>query len=229
MEIDFESIARHCFRSQLDLDSVPDEEKPHARVLWFQLLHLESHLGSFAYAVRLFDKYLTNPSSPDFAFVHIAARDGSITLWNYAMALRAVKASLDASPALRARMKVSQVEQALEDFWKLFPGTKDVRDAVGHTSELMDSPKAWDKNAHPTGHIQEGIDIGPKSFWLGNLVGRNYTTSTFDGGMAKYEISDATTRRLADITIQVFSAILPRERPAASKPSVTPAKEDGGR
>jgi hypothetical protein len=190
------------------LELLPQDETKHGSVIWHQLNNLESLLQTFQDDLTLFDRSMSSPS--EFRVALIAARDGTLTLWNFAMALNAIKASLDASPELRKRMRVAQVERAIRDFWAAIPNAKGLRDSSGHASELMESPKELARNALSSGRVNEQINIGSNGFWLGNLIGRRYSTTTFGGQLVEYDVSAATSQKLNEIVDQVFAAISPR-------------------
>lgn len=142
----------------------------------------------------------------------IAFRDGCFTLWHFLRALIAIKRSLDSSSVLRNHLPVRDVENGLKRLLEFAPDIKGLRDSVGHSSELMETPRSLKANATKPFSVG-GISAGsPGGFAMENFSGRTFFTTVYTrandekGSTVSYELSQATLDVLASITDQIFSA-----------------------
>lgn len=196
------------------IPSLPPEEQDFGGIIWMQFNNVLKLLDQFMAAVALFDQFeesmYLHPLQIEGQFPMIAARDGSVTLWNYYDALTSMKQCLERelSTVLRTRISLSKIESARALFRQYFGADtiKGVRDSVGHVADLMANPKDFNKNATRVGDL-ENI-ASPGNFLIGQMNVRVYETTTFKGIVVRYEISQTSLLRLIEITDCAFSAIV---------------------
>jgi hypothetical protein len=215
----------------IEVSGLSEQERESADTIERQLAAIALYVDEFEAAVQLFDRCVaeTPPPPPSPAILTleeartrteqlrllkgllhrlsrwklIAARDGAVTLHNFLLAVRIIKARLDDAPVLKARLGAS-FDTMLQDFLRAnFQAAKAVRDSVGHMSEILKSPK----NALRSGRRSSFGSLPAGNFWMGNLEGRTFTTSTFDGVEASYEITDSTLEKYRNFATQLFVAV----------------------
>lgn len=187
-------------------------EEPQADVIDRQLLQLATCTVNFGAALEIRQTALTQRAL--MAWLGVAGRDGSVTLWNFQQAMSAIKRALDTAPTLRATVKVADIVSTASTFYQKFPDFKRMRDAVGHASELAKSPQAMAANA---GKPNPSLGLGTMRLVAGpgqatfhdSFMGDTFFTTGFEGDVVKYDLSEASLQVLVEITRQIFAAFPP--------------------
>ena len=193
----------------IDLHNLPEDEKPHGDVVWYQLSNLASTTNQFDAALRLFDFCETQSLSSADLQLHgqwklIACRDGALSLWNFHKSLTSIKQSLEKAKTLRGTIRMRSLDDALRELASVAPSIAEVRNSIAHSSELMQTPSAINLNA-TKGVRQEGYELDGSGFFISNLSGRTFLTGSHNGVVGSYKMSHETLDTLMKITRDVYA------------------------
>jgi hypothetical protein len=188
---------------RIDKSNLSETEKPYATVIQYQLGNLQLAVEAFEAALMLLKK--SREPRQELRWEAIAGRDGSMTLWRFMTAGQAIKHSLDKAPALRASVKAGEINSALAQLRATFPRIKDVRDSVGHASELARSPDVWATN-RTTAFEVEGVEWKGGGMWQENFSESTFFTTSFGGDAVSYELTDSSLKALLSITPRIYGA-----------------------
>jgi hypothetical protein len=130
----------------------------------------------------------------------IAARDGAMSIFHFGTAVQLLPYSLSrCGDELVARADQNELRGAKEDFDRLFPGSKQIRDAIAHVAANSQSPSKINEHA-VKGVFQDKVFASAdpdNTTWLpGNLNDRQFAV-TFERKAYSYHLSHQT---LADLT-----------------------------
>jgi hypothetical protein len=133
------------------------KEREHALLIQHTLDWLQYYADCFLAATGLYDhaefhyQLAPKPPFPDrmpmtrdqqryMNWKMIAGRDGAITLYNIDESFQAVSASLDLTPSVKSEIDIDLMRKARKTFRKHFPDVKNMRDAIAHAAELINTP-----------------------------------------------------------------------------------------
>ena len=98
---------------------------------------------------------------------------------------------------MRVNADLATVEKAKAEFWKSFPHTKTMRDAITHETELTERPSEWKKHASDAA----------QNFYFQQLNNDTLSTTGFRGRKASQRINHDRTRELDRITEIAISSL----------------------
>ena len=131
-------------------------------------------------------------------WMHVAARDAVMTLYQFGQALKAVKDNLGSVPKLRPHIDSAALKTAENLFYKArFPQADDTRNAVAHSAEKL---AKLEEDAHQRG-----------AFYSDVLSGRSLVM-THKGVDMSVPITAETLRAITDIRLRVNAAFRAIER-----------------
>lgn len=197
---------------------VTADERDQALTTSRMIQELDSQTGYFRAAVSLFDfcyekaHSITNDVNlrrSYLSWMHIAARDGAMTIYHFGKALAATETALNRCPSINSAVDTSQMRLAKNSFKGAFPDFEAMRHAVAHAAELSANPESHNKNSFSGTYKVDGFSAANVAdMTMSDLIGRNYT-ATFEGRIIEYELSLATGDRLESIKNRVFAAVAP--------------------
>lgn len=124
-------------------------------------------------------------------------------------ALNAIKFNLSKAPTLQKAVSIRVVQEAIKEFQAWFPDVRGVRNSVGHTAELLNSPKELKRNSLRDPLSAYGVVAPEGTIFLDNLINETFTTTTHNGAFVKFEMTNSSLDKLSNITAKAFSAISP--------------------
>ena len=152
---------------------------------------LRSDLGLFDYAA----KRAFQPHQPTARrhWIHIAARDATITLWDFGDALTQLESTVRSCEPLRTKQRVTALRVAKGQFGNAFPDARRMRRVSAHPVGHFSTPQARRNNAHR------------RMLGYGNI--RNRTIEhTHEGRRISFDLSEETITKLEAICTAVFNA-----------------------
>ncbi|MEH2569628.1 hypothetical protein [Bradyrhizobium sp. AZCC 2289] len=197
-----------------------------------QSLHaLSSYASDFGAALRLFDESfneyaratITNTTNDGLARMYIAARDGAVTIWNFAKTLEGISRRVFKDcPTLARHVDRTQLRSANKLLRQLFPDYAPIRHSVAHAEELRENAAEHKVDgivgevfptleSHPLGALHTEILV------RNSLQGRTFR-NTFEGQLRAYEISSDSLGGLNKIKEATYAAF-------AHCPTVTSEKQ----
>lgn len=188
--------------SDLRLDErVPKEDREVALHVDRELTLLCCYADELGAAISLFQTLKAQLSTTKdrelkrqlHSWQSVAARDGAVTIFNFAECMEGIKEQLHATPSLKALVDWREVRSIGKDFKIAFPDTEKLRHAVTHAGELTKSPKQREKN------------LPPISF-QNCISGDNYVTA--HGGVHRsYAVTPLTFQMLGDFRDRFIAAL----------------------
>ncbi|MGH6854255.1 MAG: hypothetical protein ACREDN_02425 [Aestuariivirga sp.] len=222
---------KHC--PTIHVFGLPKAERKSAAHIQMLLRQLGQYNREFAASVELFNHSIGQmaaatvsaiPRAPTWDWLddwmHIAARDGAMTIFHFGRTVELTRAYLPKCPTV-----LSLIDQvALRESGKLlrvhFPHFEAVRHSVGHAAELMGTEKNRDSNS-----VSGPYDVLPNlrlgdhrtKVLLRNTLKGNRLLNTFKGKTCEYEISARTIKKLSDVRLAFYSAFLDVEKETLSR------------
>ena len=160
---------------------------------------------SLVCAVSLFETLIAEQSGEvrnQWSFM--AARDGAMSIRNYATALAVIRGLVGRAPTLAKKTDSLLLKRLENEFNEYFPFAHKMRHAVAHP-ELFSNPE---KKMGVTGDFQA---FGIRAINCGEVAVRSglYNStfnSTFEGAFVHYDLTAATCSIVINITKKAFSA-----------------------
>lgn len=203
----------------LNTEQLPQDERRAARWIQESLMALSGYASDFGAALRLFDESfnayavaaVTGTTNDGLARLQIAARDGAVTIFNFARTVEGLKGSLFAEcPTLSAHIDHNQLRAARKLLKECFPDFAPIRHAVAHAAELREEGTKHQAEAvigdvFPTLLATPWANTRTKMTLRGVLQDRKFI-STFDGRVRTYEVTAATLANLNKVKDSAFAA-----------------------
>jgi hypothetical protein len=203
----------------LGANTLPQSERRVGNEIQQSLHALSSYSNDFGAAVRLFDESfndyaratITNTTNDGLARMHIAARDGAVTIWNFAKTVEGIgRRVFKECPTLARYVDRTQLRSANKLLRQLFPDFAPIRHSVTHAEELREKAAEHQINAivgevfptlqaHPLGTVQTKILV------RNSLQGRRFQ-NTFEGQLRAYEVSSDSFVGLNKIKAATYAA-----------------------
>ncbi|PDT76991.1 hypothetical protein [Bradyrhizobium sp. C9] len=204
---------------ELGANSLPEHERRAGNDVQQTLRALSSYASDFGAAVRLFDESfneyaratITNTTSDGLARMHIAARDGAVTIWNFAKALESTARPIFTEcPTLAQYVDRKQLKAANKLLRQLFPDFAEIRHSVGHAQELREEATKHQVDGtvgemFPTLHAHPLATVQTKILIRNSLHGRTFR-NTFEGRLRTYEVSSDSVAGLNRIKDAAYAA-----------------------
>jgi hypothetical protein len=162
----------------ITISKLPATEQQTACHVVFLLLELVDHVENFSAAVSLCDhaEAVLEPlwTSADAAYegegdraaawMGVALRDAAITLDECGIIIDAIVVGLRACPALLKSVTEARMKTFQPAFYKHFPQSRTMRNAVGHRADFIRSMEKFNQNAYkdPYGGQRIAKQIGRK-------------------------------------------------------------------
>jgi hypothetical protein len=202
---------------RIELDGLPNQERRHAGHIQFLLSDLAAKEQDFVDAVTLFDycavQSARHPADSHFRrWPYVAARDGALSINNFAKIIGAIGRNFGSCPTVLALVDRDALKTANRRLGELFPNYATIRHAVAHLGETLGQPTNLDRNAiaGPV-EVVPGFSLGgngAKVVINGALRGREYTF-TIEGELESYELSRNAANGLMEIRGEVYKAFIP--------------------
>lgn len=204
----------------LGANALPQSERPAANEIQQSLHALSGYTDDFGATLRLFDESLhayalatvTKTTNDGQARMHIAARDGAMTIFNFARTVEGIhgKNAFTNCPTLSTYVDREQLRSARKLLNQSFPDFVPIRHSVAHAAELREETEKHHAEAvvgdiFPTLRGTPLANIRTKMMLRGALQDRNFIC-TFEGKVRTYEVSANTFSALKKIKEQVFAA-----------------------
>lgn len=193
---------------------------------------LETHVIAFDAAFKLFgfsqeqfdrkrssfDRAGVDQSRLFLAWKFIAARDGALSIYNFAKIMEAIRSSMNEVPTIRAIVDHAAIRLAVKKFESKLPDFEGVRHSVAHSAEFVNSQEAIQRNAF-SGTLTAGPVQGIfKSLTIHNsLVNSKFTTS-LEGRLISYDVSQATLDVLNSAKRDFYAVFAPVETATMAMP-----------
>jgi hypothetical protein len=221
--------------SHIDYNDLPENEHDMARHIQGQLSDLESYIQKFKAAIDLFDycdlklneydvehrkrKAENHTAGREWRkatrhlwenylnWKHLATRDGAMTIFHFAKTLIAAKAIFGKAPTLKSKINLDASKKSGRLFNTYFPDFETIRHTIAHTAELKESLEKRDNSAINSGFQQGGLTIaeGTNTLVSGVIGGRTFSSS-IDGKMVSYDLSNETLAKLKEVQDQFLIA-----------------------
>jgi hypothetical protein len=200
---------------QIDLQKAPEMDRQDMRLLNNALNEIDYDRDRFLDALTLFDYCSAQASASNGTNLRfenwrfIAARDASMTVYNFRQSMFAANDLANKSNYVKAALNLSALKEANSKFDNYFSDFRDIRDAVGHSGELAKNQFAYEKNSFSGDYIANGIHIKnvQKLIIKDSLVGRKYTC-TIKGKIVDCEISAQSFAQLNEVENLFYSAFM---------------------
>ena len=201
---------------RIKTESLPEAEREHAAVIGSSLDDLDGYLNNFAAALSLFDSCdnASGEAGPHrgtyISWMMIAARDGAMTIYHFGKTIDGIRQSLGLCPTLRGLVSRPSLKTAGKLFARHFPSFEKLRHGVAHAGEQSSTLRARRKHALRGDYAGSGFKIRESSGTLlgNNLQDRLFTTS-HEGTVLTYEISQATLAKLIEVKDAFRAAFAP--------------------
>ena len=203
----------------LGANTLPLSERRAGNEIQQSLHALSSYSNDFGAAVRLFDESfndyaratITNTTDDGLARMHIAARDGAVTIWNFAKTVEGIgRRVFKECPTLARHVDRTQLRSANKLLRQSFPDFAPIRHSVTHAEELREKAAEHQIDgivgevfptlqAHPLGTVQTKILV------RNSLQGCRFQ-NTFEGQLRAYEVSSDSLVGLNKIKEAAYAA-----------------------
>jgi hypothetical protein len=166
---------------------------------------MSRHCRHLISAIALFDFCRSQPTlenfSSDWSFV--AARDGAMSLRNFAHSIFQVRGAIGKIPNWLERVDVGKLKKAHQKFEVEFPFAHKLRHAVAHPEFYADPKK--EMGTRDAINIK-GIMVaeGGGSITINQGLFNNKFTCTFEGEIIEYELSLETCKIMLEICQESF-------------------------
>jgi hypothetical protein len=222
----------------LDVDKLSSDEVIALRVIEANIDAIGEYLDKFRSAISLFD-YIEEPLKAaaetgmgtvfEISQWHtIAARDGAMTIYHFSDIIIGTSQTVKSCKPLDSLFDWKQYRAAINLYKQFFPTGETMRNAVGHSGEMLSQPAALRHNAFRGSYKGPGLTIGPDGIrgggpsqmtsigysgpsWDGGVIlrdcmqGRIYT-ATKSGSLLTYELSQNSLDKLERVAESFISA-----------------------
>lgn len=205
-------------RKRLSIHALPEQEKEHARFVQHNLFYLENMIDSLSSSIKLYQWASNNAreqkdrsdASLLFAWSLIGARAGALYIYGFHKSSHELNGQLSKCPSLFPLMDRQKFGASMKKFDENFPNFALVRLAAAHPAELYNTPKKVKGHAFNSGIDTESIKIeeGASTIIDGSILEGEFT-STVEGKVVKYLISDVTVNRLQESMDLIWEALDP--------------------
>jgi hypothetical protein len=199
----------------------PEDEFELACLLQTNLFHLSHHVSVFKTAVELAD-YCDATRGPyrakmlhagdniaeaweasriNHQFVkwkQLAARDGAITLYNFAETKQVIDKQKAQCPTIFPHVDRKTLKRANVLFNKAFPGLADIRLSVAHAGKLAKSEEESARHRVPGSKVQITQMLADRRF-----------SSSVNSKMASYDLTAESAAVLEAVTDEIYRAYAP--------------------
>jgi hypothetical protein len=203
----------------LGANTLPESERHAGNEIQQSLRELSSYASDFGAALRLFDESfneyaratITNTTNDGRARMHIAARDGAMTIWNFAKTLEGVTGRVfTICPTLSQHVDHRQLRSARELLCQSFPHFALIRHSVAHAAEGKEETAKHKiegivGDAFPTLQAHTLGSVRTKILIRNSLQGRKFL-NTVDGQLRAYEVSTDSLASLNRIKEAAYAA-----------------------
>lgn len=194
---------------------LPEQERNAARVIGSNLSMLDFQVDAFFAALSLFDHCMTLSAPPDHparAWMHVAARDGAMSIYHAQIALDGVRVCLRQCPTFDQHVDKTALRLAGRALSEHFGGLDKLRDSIAHISEQHHSPERHAKNAlfgeHASGTFFRQSPQTNGTTITAALKGRTFINS-WRGQLYSYDLSSKSYGHLVEARTQTYRAIAP--------------------
>lgn len=200
------SVTAPSFKSGI----VPETEREATWVLQSFIGSLASYVDDFEAALDLYDsvEFLQANKLIDRQFGKwklIAARDGAMTIFHFEKVLVNSGKGFRDCPSLRNQVNHEVLRQARVRFSEVFPLAARIRHSTAHRAEMTETKQKVDSNAYSGPINTRFISVErAEGLTIDGLLGRKFTT-THEGEISDYEISESTLAELANIARLFYS------------------------
>jgi hypothetical protein len=203
----------------LGANTLPQGERSAGNEIQQSLRDLSSYASDFGAALRLFNEssnedalaIITNTTNDGRARMQIAARDGAMTIWNFAKSLDGITGRVFAKcPMLSQHVDHRQLRSVRKLLRQTFPDFVSIRHSVAHAAELREDAEKHKieetvGEIFPTLHPHALGTVRTKVLIRNSLQGRSFR-NTFDGRLCTYEVSTDTLASLNRIKEAAYAA-----------------------
>lgn len=203
-----------------------EPEKSSAFYLQCSLNDIQYFTEKFHAALQLFDyskdhirkippqERRDNPEYKMFRnWLFLACRDGAMTIYHFAKTLTGIRGRLNEVPTFASKLKHHELKIAEKLFKSKFPDFENMRHALAHIAELIETKEAFEANAF-SGSSRGVTSVDMKDvkniMITEDLMDRTFTM-TIEGRLVRYEISQRThdkLRRIEKMTAESFYEII---------------------
>lgn len=167
------------------------------------LMNLSIFLEGFRRSVELFD-FLERQGAPEYR--EIAAKEGALNIYHFGCALRAINTVLSTHNLFGGKIDLDLSRRAGAQFRTDFRNNKNVRHAIAHAGEILESPEKVAK--HPV--------FGAGFSGLVTSIVQNKTYSiAFEGKMFTINLDMATVSKLEAVMLMTQAAFSNTSAPNA--------------
>jgi hypothetical protein len=190
-------VSRMVRVPHIDKSTLSEADRQHAHTLWLLFHLMEGFIQRLRNDLELFDystRHAFRPDSRKGAWVHIAARDAVITLWDFGDALRQIETAVrSCSAPIRTEKRIMELRAAIGMFGNAFPNAKRMRRVSAHPAGHFGSAQSRKVNAH------KGA-VG-----YSNIYNRTIT-HTHEGRLLSFELTEDSIGKLETIRDAVFKS-----------------------
>lgn len=208
---------------RLVISSFPEEERALARSIWQGLCSLGTYVDSFGEALSLFQftqqqmaaRHSMQPMSPEAAtqlrllagWSFVAARDGAMSIYHFLCAMEGIKACVHRGPTIKPYFNGKTSREATKLFSARFPRCEEMRHAIAHAAELVESPEKFEENSFSGSYDDGAVRItNSKNIMISNHLNGDVYSTTINGQIISYAINDVTRTSLIEVRSKLYSA-----------------------
>jgi len=201
----------------------PEKEQQSAYACESCLRDIASCVRDFKYALALGDfcafQMRIQQANPRpglgeelFPWQLIACRDGAMTIYHFAKAMDGANTWAKTCPTMSPLIDHAHLKNAFKLLGSYFANFEAVRHAVAHSSELIKNRKWIDEHSFTGSYQSENINlVNVNKLVMRNVIEGRTFTSTFNGSIQSYEMSQATLDKLSEIATEFYLAFIPVE------------------
>jgi hypothetical protein len=180
-----------------------------------QLFMLSQHANEFGAAVSLFEILMHRESTSTdhdekitlLAWELVAARDGTVTIYNFAECMEGIKEQLHANSGLKGLVDWVEIRSITKEFNSKFPSYEQLRHGVTHAAEFVKSPKAREEHTLRNSFTGFGTEANvAKGLLIQQCLQGKKFLSAYRGFIRSYEITPETLQTLRNIRDRFIGA-----------------------
>jgi hypothetical protein len=207
------------------VDVVSANERPIASHIETLLDMLDQFIGHFESAVTLFHqvRYIKaniprepvqewfDASQRCSGWTFVAARDGAISIYNFAECVEALKEQIHHSSEIKSLVSKAALRDATKEFQRAFRSYEGLRHTVAHAAELRGSPRQLEKNSTDKDFVDRGMEIkNTGSLFLGGNLHNNTFHAMHRGQPRSYDVTPESVAAMRTVRDKILTAIKER-------------------
>lgn len=192
---------------------VPEQERDTARHIEVLIHELSFYVGNFHAALALLhaarEQRQKQPQATDMmiAWIGIAMRDSTVTVFNFSETLEAISTAARGHPTIKSLVNWPAFKAARKKLITKFPDRTGLRHNVTHAGELGGTQKSAKENSTSQDFDIAGIKVtGGSDVRITGLVSNETFFGTHQGNLRHADLSEASLLAIIDICDTLIGA-----------------------